>query len=312
VRATAEAAAVKVKSGAGAKPRGRSKDEDEDEGSGSKRRRASAAPKKKSMAPMVISAVIFLALVGFAGWYFGVKMPADEAQAAQAAKAAEDAKRAALLGTESSVSAAEKSTESGESAPDATADATAAASEPAKAEAKPEETKPAETQAAEAKPVKEKPPVVDDVNLLDLPELGKYSKSSDEEWANIVALADTFATGGGARSTRALRQLEELGRPAMPALLNVMRKLNLSDPEDFSRGDLIQRALEKICGGKNWGWKYDKDLETVVYNKKAVRSWFKTWDTAGEDDEQWAGLTKKAAPKEDTEKKPEAGGLDDF
>jgi hypothetical protein len=308
VRATAEAAAVKVKSGAGAKPKGRSKDEDEDEGSG-KRRRAGAAPKKKSMAPMVLSAVIFLALVGVAGWYFGVKVPADEAQAAQAAKAAEDAKRAALLGTGSSVAAAEKT---GESTPDATADATAAASEPAKAEAKPEETKPAETQAAEAKPVKEKAPVVDDVNLLDLPELGKYSKSSDEEWAEIVALVDTFATSGGAPSTRALRKLEELGRPAMPALLNVMRKLNLSDPEDFSRGDLIQRALEKICGGKNWGWKYDKDLETVVYNKKAIKSWFKTWDTAGEDDEQWAGLTKKAAPKEDTEKKPEAGGLDDF
>lgn len=306
VRATAEAAAAKVRSGAGAKPKGRSKDDDEDEGSGSKRRRGSAAPKKKSVAPMVISAVIFVALVGFAGWYFGVKMPADEAQAAQAAKAAEDAKRAALLGTGSSVAAAEKPVE-GESAPDAAAEPTTPASEPEKAASKPEETKPAET-----KPAKEKAPVVDDVNLLDLPELGKYSKSSDEEWAEIVALAETFATSGGAPSTRALRKLEELGRPAMPALLNVMRKLNLSDPDDFSRGDLIQRALEKICGGKNWGWKYDKDLETVVYNKKAVRSWFKTWDTAGEDDEQWAGLTKKAAPKEDAEKKPEAGGLDDF
>jgi len=311
VRATAEAAAAKVKSGAVAKPKGHSKDEDEDEDSGGKRRRASAAPKKKSMAPLAISAVLFVGMLGGAGWYFGVKMPADDAKAAAAVKAAEDARRAALLGTGSSVAAAEKPAEA--SAPDAAASpATTPASEPEKAASKPEDTKATDTKAAQPKPTKEKAPVVDDVNLLDLPELGKYSKSTDEEWASIVALANTFATSGGAPSTRALRQLEELGRPAMPALLNVMRKLNLSDPDDFSRGDLIQRTLEKICGGKNWGWKYDKDLETVVYNKKAIKSWFKTWDTAGEDDEQWAGLTKKTAPKQETEKKPEAGGLDDF
>jgi hypothetical protein len=312
VRATAEAAAAKVKSGAGAKPKGRSKDEDEDEDSGGKRRRASAAPKKKSMAPLAISAVLFVGMLGGAGWYFGVKMPADDAKAAAAVKAAEDARRAALLGTGSSVAAAEKPAEA--SAPDAAASpATTPASEPEKAASKPEDTKATDTKAAEPKPTKEKAPVVDDVNLLDLPELGKYSKSTDEEWAEIVALVDTFMTGGGAKSTKALRKLEELGRPAMPALLNVMRKLNLSDPTDASNGDLIQRSLTQICSGKNFGWKYDKDLETVVYNKKAVKAWFTAWNKAGEDDEQWAGLTKQAkAKEEEAEKKPEAGGLDDF
>jgi hypothetical protein len=303
VRASAEAAAAKVKSSGG-------KDRDED--GDSRKRRGAGAGRRRGRARRVGSLVALVACVAGAGWYFLVKRPADAEKAHAAAVAAEEQRRAALLGGQgSSVEAAEKAAPT----PDEAAATERAAADASAADAAADGTP--ETKPADAKPAApKKAEVVDDIDLRELPELGKYSKSSDEEWANIVTLAQTFTDlDAGARSGRAGRQLEEIGRPAFPALLNQFRVLNLSDEVDFRKGDMIQRALEKICKGRNYGWKYEKDLESVVYNKKSIKAWFGAWEKAGEDDEQWAGLTKqtaKPAEPEEGEKKPESGSLDDF
>jgi hypothetical protein len=307
VRASAEAAAAKVKAGAGGGG-GRGRDRDDE---GDSRKRRAGAPKKKSLAPILGSLVVLLVVLGGAGWYFLVKRPADQEAASTAAAAADQARRAALLGggQGSGVAAAEKS--------EPTAEETAAAE---KAAADAAAAKEAAAASKEAKPAASKPAakeVIDDIDLRELPELGKYSKSSDEEWANVVELAATFVDlDAGARSSRAGRELEEIGRAAFPALLNQFRILNLSDPTDFRKGDLIQRSLEKICKGRNYGWNYDGDVAGVVYNKKAIKAWFAAWAKAGEDDEQWAGLTKQtvtpADPEEGAKKPEESGSLDDF
>lgn len=298
VRASAEAAAAKVKAGA-AKPASRSKveEDDDDKPRGGKHRKA--APPKKSMAPALLSVLLLVVGGGGAAWYFLMNKP-DANATSTVAQAGSTPTGGA---TSDSVAAAEKPVEvPAEAAPEASASEDEAAAETRK------ETAPAPKPAASAE-------VVDDIDLRDLPELGKFKGSTDEEWAEIVDLAKTFTDlSAGARGNRAGLKLEEIGRAAIPALLNEMRTFNLANEDDFRRGDMVQKRLEKICKGRNFGWSYDGDTKAVVYNKKAVKAWFKIWDTVGEDDAQWLGFTKQAAPPpaEGETKPAESGGLDDF
>lgn len=309
VRTAAAAAAEKVKSGASAKSGHKGKGDDGAE-EGAHGHHHHHVHKKKSPLPMLIGFVGIVAFGAAGYWYFGVKLPAENAVKKEAHDKAE-AKRAADLAAAAAKSKAEQ-------------DAANAAHEQRLAQA--EAAKAAAAGAADASaPKSSQPkapaddaPVVDDINLLDIPELGKYSKSSDEEWAEYQQLAATFVDlSAGAKSGRAGKKLEEAGRAAMPALLNQMRLLNLATEDGFRRGDMIQKTLEHICHGRNFGWSYGLEPKNVVYNKKAIKSWFKTWGTAGEDDAQWAGLTKQGKPAEGEEKpagepdKP-ASGLDDF
>lgn len=308
VRASAEAAAAKVKSDGKSKSDARSKQDDA--GEGKRRRSGSHHGPKKSAAPLLVSALALLVLGGGAGWYFLVKIPQDEAAAAEAKAQAEEARRAALLGQGSSVAAAEKPT-----------DDPAESSTPTGGQGAEEQTEPTAT-AAKPEPAASSAPV-DDIDLMELPVLEKYSKTTDEEWKEIVDLAKTFVDiNAGARSGRAGRQLEEIGRGAFPALLNEFRVLDLATEDGFRRGDMIQKTLERICNGQNYGWSYWNDsddpetqLKAVIYDKKAIKAWFRAWEKAGEDDAQWAGLTKQNKPAEDEAKKPAGGSgspLDDF
>ena len=170
----------------------------------------------------------------------------------------------------------------------------------------------------EPAPADEAPQFID--LLAETSELGKFKDSTDDEWQEYCELAATFMDlNAGARGGRAGRQLEEVGRAAFPALLNELRKLDFTTEDGLRRGDMIQKTLERISHGRNFGWAYTTEDKDAVYNQKAVKAWFKTWSTVGEDDEQWLGFTKQLpkAGEGDAagggDKKPdEGGGLDDF
>ena len=309
VRDAAASAASKVKSGAATPASSKAKkgaaEEPEAEG-----KRPRHVHKEKSKAPMILGAVFCLALAGAAGWWFGVKMPAEE-KAKQEAAALEAKQKREAADAKAAKDKAEME------AADASRLAAAGAAEQQKNEAastdaseKPA-TKPATPKASDAN-------IVDDIDLTAFPELPKQSACSDEQWATLQDDARTLIDpAAGAKGGRAGKRLLEAGRLAVPALLNQFRTINPATDEGRKAGDLIQKTLERICNGRNFGWQYTTELKDVVYNKKAIKNWFKIWETVGEDEQQWLGFTKQL-PKEGEGSKPADGegkaasGLDDF
>lgn len=322
VRSAAESAASKVKSGAAAKPAAR-KGKDE-EGSGEKRERHHFEHKKKSMAPAMIGLGGLLLFGGAAYWYFGIKLPADD-KAKQELEAAATAKRLAQVAEQAAKDKAEMDAANAKHI----GDLAGAAAQKGEDVAIPDAAEATDKTAKEASAPSKKPEAshdsgsdkaIEEIDLLALPVLPKYSKSTDEEWDKYQADAKLLTDpASGAAGNRAGKRIEEAGRAAVPALLNQFRTINPAVEDGFRAGDLIQKMLERICKGMNYGWKYSTEPKDVYYNKKAIQNWFKRWQDIGEDDVAWAKFTKQDVKKAeaDTEggdapaAKP-ASGLDDF
>jgi len=310
VRDAAASAASKVKSGAATPASSKSKKGSEDDGE-TEGKRSRHVHKEKSKAPMIFGAVFCLAMVGAAGWWFGVKLPADEKAKEEAAalitmqkreaadaKAAKDkAEMEASDAARLAAAGAAEQQKNGGAAPAATSEKSA--------------DKPATAKASDTN-------IVDDIDLTAFPELPKQSACSDEQWATLQDDARTLIDpAAGAKGNRAGKRLLEAGSLAVPALLNQFRTINPATDEGRKAGDLIQKTLERICNGRNFGWQYTTEPKDVVYNKKAIKNWFKIWETVGEDEQQWLGFTKQL-PKDGEASKPAEGagkaasGLDDF
>ncbi len=312
VRDAAASAASKVKSGATTPAASKAKKGAAEEGE-AEGKRSRHVHKEKSKAPMILGALFCVAMVGAAGWWFGVKLPAEEKAKEEAAAALAKQKREAADAQAAKDKAEMEAADAARLAAAAAADQQKGGDAPAASSANGE--KPAE------KPVTPKAPdsnVVDDIDLTAFPELPKQSSCSDEQWASLQDDARTLIDpAAGAKGGRAGKRLQEAGRLAVPALLNQFRTINPATDDGRKAGDLIQKTLERICNGRNFGWQYTTEPKDVVYNKKAIKNWFKIWETVGEDEQQWLGFTKQLQKEGDAAKPAEgdgkaASGLDDF
>ncbi len=100
----------------------------------------------------------------------------------------------------------------------------------------------------------------------------------------------------GAAGGRAGKRLKEAGRLAIPALINVFKTRDMGSDAGFRDGDVLQRTLEKIYNGKNFGWKYSTEPNDHWYNRRVVELFWKSWDKYQGDEEGWlhfAGLDKE-------------------
>lgn len=316
VRDAAASAASKVKTGATTPPSSKAKKAaEESEGEGKRPRHVH---KEKSKTPMILSVVGLLVFALAGGWWFGVKMPADEQAKKEASEALAKQKREAAEAQAAKDKAEMEAADAARLASAAAAEAAKGGGDAAAASGSSDATsKPAE-KSAEKKPATDST-VVDDIDLTAFPELPKQSSCSDEQWTSLQADARTLIDpAAGAKGGRAAKRLQEAGRIAVPALLNQFRTINPATDAGKSAGDLIQKTLERICNGRNFGWQYTTEPKDVVYNKKAIKNWFKIWETVGEDEQQWLGFTKQLDKGGQGEgAKPADGGkaasgLDDF
>jgi predicted Zn finger-like uncharacterized protein len=86
----------------------------------------------------------------------------------------------------------------------------------------------------------------------------------------------------GPENSRAMRELIEIGRPALPALLTGLFEIKITDDESKSKINLIDQAL---CGitGETMGYKPDPSLGTSEERRgAAVKGWFAWWWRKGE------------------------------
>ncbi|HIG12089.1 MAG: hypothetical protein ABGY71_04780 [bacterium] len=240
-------------------------------------RRSRREKKKQSALPAMLGLLALIVIVAGAGWYLTNQddkvATGDEVAAAE--KTVQNTTLAdineALLGA----------------AQDAAADdAVAAAADSADApdEAPVEQLK---------KPAKKDPASVD---LLSIADFGPIAGCSDDRFAVLNQLVATMVDpNAGAAGNRARIKLEAAGREAFPAILNGMRRLDLTDEDgEFRSADVCQKALQSICNGNNFGWKYPSNEPDAYhyFDKRVIQTWCKTWDKVKADDAAWAKLAK--------------------
>lgn len=179
-------------------------------------------------------------------------------------------------------------------------------------EAPPEET-PAEEPVEEEKPKpasnkKVKDPM--EIDFAGLADFGPASGCDADRWESIqedaALLVDPLA---GAAGGRAGKRLKEAGRLAIPALINVFKTRDMGSDAGYRDGDVLQRTLEKIYNGKNFGWKYSTEPNDHWYNRKVVENHWKLWDKYQSDEAGWlkfTGLDKEGV------KPSEVGSSDDL
>ena len=296
VRSATEDAATRVRSSGGKGKSSRS----------SSKRKGRKSKKKDSKLGLVLGIVALLLIAGGGGWFLMNKDKSVEAQDTETVATAGDSATentpdapgaTGATGATGAQGAEAAATEAGGETPENTGSTGAAGAEaPAAGSSTPDATEEAGDVDAEDAPDQETEPepVKPEINLAELEDFGAAPGTSDEEWEELQALVATaIDPNAGARGNRAANTLTEKGRIAIPAVLNTIKTLELGTKDGYRDGDLLQKLLERICNGNNYGWKYSTDEADVVFNEKVVVAWFKSWDRVvgeGADGTVWIKL----------------------
>ena len=292
--------------------RGADDDDEKKEESGSRKRPARRGRQKKKapVLPFLLALVAFVFVAGGV-WYMFVR-PQPEGEQAEP----KGDEVAAVDGSGNSENATDGTSEETTGDASSTDNGTPESSTPDEIEPEDEPEKP----KAAAAP---KDPNSIDLTLID--DFGPIAECSDARFAELKQLAAEMVDPmSGAAGTRAQIKLEAAGKEAFPVVINIMKKLDLTDEDGFRGGDQCQKTLQHICNGMNAGWWYpDTSPDDYLYmNKKAIKLWCSTWVRVKDDEAKWLKLTKQDkkadattgdAPKEDPGLKEEvADDLDDL
>jgi hypothetical protein len=292
---TAIAAAAPVEPGPGASPQAKpagsrtrssrrgASEASEDGGRAGGRRHA---PKKKEppILGFIAAVVLLVGISGGAYWYL-TQEPGPDAAAAPETKVAmaADATQDSPSGSSGEgASSVEDVTSGAEDGADGGQAPIAAAADEAAAAAKP-------------KPVKAPPGDPASVDLSLIPQYGPIAGCSPARFAELEELAATMVDPeAGAAGNRAKLALLESGKEAFPVIFNALKAQDLTSEDGFRNADACQRALQELCNGRNFGWKYEsQEPDTFHYfDKKVIVSWSKAWEQAKDNDGAWAKLAK--------------------
>ncbi|MCA8979294.1 MAG: hypothetical protein KDC14_04655, partial [Planctomycetes bacterium] len=181
----------------------------------------------------------------------------------------------------------------------------------------PKTDKPAEEPKKPAKDREFKDPA--SVDLLAIEDFGLPKGCDADRWAELQELARTaMDPDAGAAGRRAGTALVEEGKFAIPAILNEMKKLDLTENFQFLTANAAQKTLTEICNGINLGWQYpDQEPDTWhYYDKKAIFNWCELWKVWDEDHDQFMRRTKRteqpAPADEPAPATDDVGGEDDL
>lgn len=138
-----------------------------------------------------------------------------------------------------------------------------------------------------------------EVIYSDVPVFGPAVGCTTEEWDELESLmATAIDMNAGARQGRANKSLMEFGYKAFPVICNALREVDLGTDQGQRLGDMLQRNLEKLLNGRNFGWQYETEedgtptLKTQVFNRKVVRAYLGQWNKVVEDPIYWIGAAK--------------------
>ncbi|MCZ6596156.1 MAG: hypothetical protein O7B99_00800 [Planctomycetota bacterium] len=131
------------------------------------------------------------------------------------------------------------------------------------------------------------------VDLTAIQDFGPVDGTTTEEWDEMNGwMREWMDPWGGAAGARAGKKLQDKDRQAFPVILNYMKTLDLFTEDGYRNGDLCQRAMQEICNGTNFGWKYSVEPADVYYNKKVVKRWATNWESSLVDITAWIRMAK--------------------
>lgn len=323
------AAAAKPSSSRRARPAGargsssrRGGDSDAEGGSssrrsgGGRRRGASSKPEKKAPIGGIIALVAILIGGGGGAWWYMGQDDTPENPVNAAGNTETDVAMSDTTG--------ENSDEGATGDEGAVDDETAGTEDAASDEGGEAAGEAADTEAAAAKPVKKAAAKgdPDSVDLTAIPDYGPIAGCDEARFAELQELAATMIDPeAGAAGNRARNKLVEAGKEAFPVILNAMKTLDLTEEGSFRSADVCQKALQDLCNGNNFGWKYPSQEpdDFHYFDKKVIVSWSKAWDQAKDNDGAWAKLAKldkiektDEEGEEDEETEDALDALDDF
>ncbi|MDF1799891.1 MAG: hypothetical protein P1V81_11995 [Planctomycetota bacterium] len=283
--------AAGAKAGRGGR-KGRGAEPEAEEAGG--RRGRKAAPQKKSPV-MGLVAVAVLVVGGGAGWYFTMGPGAKD-----------DAPKTTVAAGDGQATEGVDEPMTGEGT-DGAGEAAAPIDEGTSGKAGAEDTSGTEEPTPDPEPEAPKPEKTYDPMEVVYDEIaifGPAIDTSDEQWAEIQELAETFADmDAGAKQGRAGRSLGEFGFRAIPAILNKMREFDLGTDEGYRLGYLFQGKMTELMNGINAGWESEKDEDGLSvprahrYNRKVVQTYLKTWAEVVEDPTRWIATAKLGQEK---------------
>lgn len=298
----AASSAKPTRAGGSTSRRGASSRRGKDEGEGDEGRPARGRRQQKQGNPALLWGSLAAVVVAIAGWMVMMggddPAPAEEtsAQAAEGTtpEASAPAEEAATSNPEPT--APEAASPAEESAP-AAPEATDGGSDPAAATEEGPEDEP-EGPATEAprnaatgrykvfmldrqpKTAAKYPDALYDPKDPAEPQIATYQPfdtppgTSPDEWESIMDQARTMIDpDAGAAGNRAAIALEKIGKPAFPAIINVMLTLDYSTKDGNQAGDVCQRSLQNIANGRNVGWYHsyrDEPNKTAIQNTRCV------------------------------------------
>lgn len=245
--------------------------------------------KSKGKLPIVAGALILvLAVVGF--FFKDSLFGSGNAQAAEnesGATAAEDAAEA------SADQAADSAGDEVAAETPKDSDAAGAAGDEDESDETPEEA----PEVAEEKPEKPKakPGDPDSVDLMAYPVFKRTSNTTEAEWEELNAQMEVALDRDAAiRQTKAIRFMKDNGRKSMPVIMNRFRTIDVGTEDGNALGMQIQRMLEEMTRGRNYGWRdFDAEGDSHHYfNKRVIEQWIKSWDQVKDDIKGWANLAK--------------------
>ena len=138
------------------------------------------------------------------------------------------------------------------------------------------------------------PPKAD---MSHVPDAARLPETTDEEWDTMTALAaDYFKPPFDKKKERSGDLLIQKKKPAVPAILNALKRLDISTSEGTDMGWKGQTLLlQNLCNGTNFGWIRDTHPEDVAHNHKVIERWLEAWKEAGADSEKWTEISKRGA-----------------
>lgn len=151
-------------------------------------------------------------------------------------------------------------------------------------------------------PVKSMAEVIDpkkETEPIELPE-----SITAEERAKMEELMKKAKDGSGAKSDRALREMERMGYPALIFIINQLREIDYKNSDAALWGMRLNTTLQNITMGVHTGYAAvdigeEMDPRKAQWNAKTVREWIQAvkvqWPTREKFDEY---ITKRKAKKE--------------
>jgi hypothetical protein len=264
---------------------GRAKNQDE-ESSGSGRRGRAKPEKKKSPMLMIVIILVVLGGGGFGAWKFfgdtGTE-PNENPEVADAPNTDEMA---------DSTTGAEDLVNGDDVVPDEDVPQDAITGDDPEDDAKTEEADP-DADAKEEAPAKK--PEAEKVlaEIASLPPCNRARGTTDEEWEQITGWVEDLADpDSGAAGPRAGKKLVNMGRKAMPAIINAMLTMDYSTEPGMTHGDLVQRTLKQISNGNSFNWGYADRPNGEWLCRGSVEQWHKWWKLIEGDIEYFIKLAK--------------------